>query len=152
MNRLRINRVIAALFLFSAMCLADERPGGRVTVEVWHTFTVNSIDEQIFTRAVEDFEAANPDIDVEPVRIPYLQNLAQFINSSQGGEAPDLARLSDTELGKVGHISVEGCRYSRICDRTSRRYNSRHSNRGRCSRCATAHRCTRSPRVRAISR
>lgn len=77
-------------------------------LEVWHTFGANSTDERIFLSAVEAFEAAHPDIDVEPVRIPYLQNLQQFINSSQGGEAPDVVRLSDTELGRIGHISVEG--------------------------------------------
>lgn len=77
-------------------------------LEVWHTFGANSTDERIFLSAVEAFEAAHPDVDVEPVRIPYLQNLQQFINSSQGGEAPDVVRLSDTELGRIGHISVEG--------------------------------------------
>ena len=51
---------------------------------------------------------ANPAITVKATRIPYLQNLQQFINSSQGGEAPDLVRLSDTEVGKIGHITVEG--------------------------------------------
>ena len=79
-----------------------------VRLEVWHTFGANSPDERIFTEAVEAFEAAHPAVDVEPVRIPYLQNLQQFINSSQGGEAPDVVRLSDTEVGRIGHISVEG--------------------------------------------
>ncbi len=77
-------------------------------LEVWHTFGANSVDERIFLSAVESFEAAHPGVDVEPVRIPYLQNLQQFINSSQGGEAPDVVRLSDTEIGRIGHISVEG--------------------------------------------
>ena len=81
---------------------------GPIQVEVWHTFGASSTDERIFLSAVASFEAAHPDIDVEPVRIPYLQNLQQFINSSQGGEAPDVVRLSDTELGRIGHISVEG--------------------------------------------
>lgn len=80
----------------------------REPLEVWHTFGANSTDERVFLSAVEAFEAAHPDVDVEPVRIPYLQNLQQFINSSQGGEAPDVVRLSDTELGRIGHISVEG--------------------------------------------
>ncbi len=94
------------LLLVASAGLAQE--SARPLVEVWHTFAVNSVDEAIFMQAVADFEAAHPGIDVEPVRIPYLQNLAQFINSSQGGEAPDLIRLSDTEVGKIGHISVEG--------------------------------------------
>ena len=81
---------------------------GSIPLEVWHTFGANSKDERIFLDAVEAFEAAHPDIDVEPVRIPYLQNLQQFINSSQGGEALDVVRLSDTEVGRIGHISVEG--------------------------------------------
>ena len=81
---------------------------GPIQLEVWHTFGADSADERIFLSAVESFEAAHPYIDVEPVRIPYLQNLQQFINSSQGGEAPDVVRLSDTEVGRIGHISVEG--------------------------------------------
>ena len=98
----------AVLLLAAGVGLADEANTDRALVEVWYTFTVNSVDEEIFLDAVARFEEAHPHIDVEPVRIPYLQNLAQFINSSQGGEAPDLIRLSDTEVGKIGHISVEG--------------------------------------------
>lgn len=88
-----------------AMMVAQDGP---IPLEVWHTFGANTTDERIFLDAVEAFEAAHPNIDVEPVRIPYLQNLQQFINSSQGGEAPDVVRLSDTEVGRIGHISVEG--------------------------------------------
>ena len=91
--------------VFPAFLLAQEQ---ETRLEVWHTFGANSTDERIFLSAVESFEAAHPGVDVEPVRIPYLQNLQQFINSSQGGEAPDVVRLSDTEIGRIGHISVEG--------------------------------------------
>ena len=102
-------RLIAAILLLVASAvLADEAQTDRVRVETWYTFTVNSVDERIFLQAVDEFEAAHPHIDVVPVRIPYLQNLAQFINSSQGGEAPDVIRVSDTEVGKIGHISIEG--------------------------------------------
>lgn len=81
---------------------------GSIPLEVWHTFGANSTDERIFEDAVDAFEAAHPHVDVEPVRIPYGQNLPQFINSSQGGEAPDVVRLSDTEIGRIGYITVEG--------------------------------------------
>lgn len=97
--------LLALLFGSSTGLGAD---GETASLEVWHTFGANSVDERIFLDAVAAFEAAHPEIAVEPVRIPYLQNLQQFINSSQGGEAPDLVRLSDTELGRIGHISVEG--------------------------------------------
>jgi len=95
----------AALLGVSPGLAADPQ---AVSLEVWHTFGANSVDERIFLDAVAAFETGHPAIAVEPVRIPYLQNLQQFINSSQGGEAPDLVRLSDTELGRIGHISVEG--------------------------------------------
>lgn len=99
--------LIAALFV-PVSGFGAEVETGTASLEVWHTFGANSVDERIFLDAVAAFEAAHPEIAVEPVRIPYLQNLQQFINSSQGGEAPDLVRLSDTELGRIGHISVEG--------------------------------------------
>lgn len=87
---------------------ASEPAYNKKHIEVWHTFVVNSPEEEILARAIESFETANPDIDVEATRIPYHQNLQQFINSSQGGEAPDVIRLSDTELARIGHITVEG--------------------------------------------
>lgn len=99
--------LIAALFV-PVSGFGAETETETASLEVWHTFGANSVDERIFLDAVAAFEAAHPEIAVEPVRIPYLQNLQQFINSSQGGEAPDLVRLSDTELGRIGHISVEG--------------------------------------------
>ncbi len=99
--------LLAALLCHSA-ALAQS-PSSRVDpIEVWYTFAVDSQEEAIFLRAVDAFEKAHPDIPVKPTRIPYLQNLSQFINSSQAGEAPDVIRLSDSELGRVGHISVEG--------------------------------------------
>ena len=101
-------RLVAGILLLLARAVAADDAAATVELEVWHTFGVNSVDEAVFLDAVDSFEAAHPGIDVEPVRIPYLQNLAQFINSSQGGEAPDMIRLSDTEVGRIGHISVSG--------------------------------------------
>ncbi len=100
--------ILAALLILNCSALlADDGPR-PVPVEVWHTFGVDTMEERLFTREVERFSAAHPEIAVEVVRIPYLQNLRQFINAAQAGEAPDLIRLSDTEIGKIGHISVEG--------------------------------------------
>ncbi len=97
--------LVAAAVAAPVIVGAQEKP---TQLEVWHTFGASTTDERIFLSAVESFEAAHPDVEVEPVRIPYLQNLQQFINSSQGGEAPDMVRLSDTEIGRIGHVSVEG--------------------------------------------
>ena len=100
--------VIGVLLLLAFAPLpADERPS-PVTVKAWHTFGVDSMEERLFVKAVDGFLAEHPDVRVEAVRIPYMQNLQQFINAAQAGEAPDLIRLSSTELGKVGDVSVEG--------------------------------------------
>ncbi len=107
----RLSAFSATALLFAVLSASPPGLGAASeagSLEVWHTFGANSVDERIFLDAVAAFEAEHPAIAVEPVRIPYLQNLQQFINSSQGGEAPDLVRLSDTELGRIGHISVEG--------------------------------------------
>ena len=97
----------ALLFLFCSALLADDRPS-PVPVKVWHTFGTGSMEERLFSRTVDRFSTEHPGVTVEVVGIPYLQNLRQFINAAQAGEAPDLIRLSDTELGKIGHITVEG--------------------------------------------
>ena len=96
-----------SLLLAPTLILAGDQASAN-HVKLWHTFPVNSENEKIIERSVDAFEAANPDIVVKVTRIPYSQNLPQFINSSQGGEAPDIIRVSDSELGKIGYISVEG--------------------------------------------
>ena len=102
--------MLLALLLAGPPVLAEqERTPPKVeTLELWHTFAVNSENERIIEESVDAFEARNPNVRVNVVRIPYMQNLQQFINASQGGEAPDLIRVSDSEVGKIGHISVEG--------------------------------------------
>ena len=102
--RLAVGLLWAAFFLLPAPGAANT----DVRLTLWHTFPADSPEESLLADAVREFEAERPGIRVEVTRIPYLQNLPQFINSAQGGEAPDLIRLSDTEVGKIGHISVEG--------------------------------------------
>jgi ABC-type glycerol-3-phosphate transport system substrate-binding protein len=102
-----LSGLLATLLLAPATILAGDQAANNL-VELWHTFAVNSENERIIERSVDEFEAANPEIMVKVTRIPYSQNLPQFINSSQGGEAPDIIRFSDTEIGKTGYISVEG--------------------------------------------
>ncbi len=100
--------LLGALLSLAYSPLSASEPALPAKVEVWHTFGVESQEERLFVAAVDRFTSANPHIEVQAVRIPYLQNMQQFINASQAGEAPDLIRLSDTEIGKLGHVSVEG--------------------------------------------
>ena len=81
---------------------------GQTELTLWHTLGVGGTEEQKLTEAVEDFERAHRDTTVKITRIPYAQNLAQFINAAQAGTSPDVVRVSDSELGKMGDVSVNG--------------------------------------------
>ena len=81
---------------------------GQTELTLWHTLGVGGTEEQKLTEAVEDFERAHPDTTVKITRIPYAQNLAQFINAAQAGTSPDVVRVSDSELGKMGDVRVNG--------------------------------------------
>lgn len=80
----------------------------QTELTLWHTLGVGGTEEQKLTEAVEDFERAHPDTTVKITRIPYAQNLAQFINAAQAGTSPDVVRVSDSELGKMGDVRVNG--------------------------------------------
>ena len=81
---------------------------GEITIEVWHTFASESKEEVTFTNAVRSFEAANPNITVEITLVPYGNADQLFMTAAQGGEAPDLMRLSSDQLGAIGEVRVDG--------------------------------------------
>ena len=81
---------------------------GPITIEVWHTFAAESKEEETFTKAVRDFEAANPNITVEITLVPFGNADQLFMTAAQGGEAPDLMRLSSDQLGGIGEVRVDG--------------------------------------------
>ena len=81
---------------------------GEITIEVWHTFASESKEEETFTNAVRDFEAVNPNITVEITLVPYGNADQLFMTAAQGGEAPDLMRLSSDQLGAIGEVRVDG--------------------------------------------
>ena len=81
---------------------------GPITIEVWHTFAAESKEEVTFTNAVRDFEAANPNITVEITLVPFANADQLFMTAAQGGEAPDLMRLSSDQLGAIGEVRVDG--------------------------------------------
>ena len=78
------------------------------TLIVWHSYAANSREESVFLDAVEGFRDAHPDIPVEVNYVRYLELVTQFITAAQGGEAPDLLRLSHDHLGEIGHVRVGG--------------------------------------------
>ena len=126
--------VLSLPILLLLVAFGTSAAEGGSTIKLWHTFGPDSVEEKLLLQAIEGFERhearraalaakhtandaandgpANEDasgpVTVEVTRIPYLQNMSQYINAAQAGEAPDILRLSDTEIGKVGHVSLNG--------------------------------------------
>jgi arabinogalactan oligomer/maltooligosaccharide transport system permease protein len=107
--------VLASTLLLSG-CLGDGSvdetvtalPDQPLTLEVWHTFAAESKEELVFLQAVASFEALNPGIEVEVALVPFGDADNLFMTAAQGGEAPDLMRLSSDQLGAIGEVRVDG--------------------------------------------
>jgi maltose-binding protein MalE len=96
----------------SADDLADDALSGDdpgvIELVVWASFALESKEEEAFLDAVKSFEVANPSITVEATLIPYTNADQLYMTAAQGGEAPDLVRLSSDQLGKIGAVRVNG--------------------------------------------
>ncbi len=73
------------LSLLLAACQPAEEEAGPVTITVWHGYT--ETEEQVFSQATADFMAANPNITVELLAVPFdeLQNKFQTEVAAGGG-------------------------------------------------------------------
>ena len=107
--------VLLAIFFLIPGCLGSEEEvqltvgdEGPITLEVWHTFAAESKEEETFTNAVRDFESAHPNITVEITMVPFGNADQLFMTAAQGGQAPDLMRLSSDQLGAIGEVRVDG--------------------------------------------
>ena len=108
--------VILALAFLSPGCLdfggdsdnENTSSDGPITIEVWHTFAAESKEEQVFTNSVRDFKALNPNVTVEITMVPFANADQLFMTAAQGGEAPDLMRLSSDQLGAIGEAFIDG--------------------------------------------
>ena len=120
-SRFRIGKksllaVLLALFFMLPGCLeqanavseSQEVDEGPITLEVWHTFAAESKEEDTFTNAVRNFEDAHPNITVEITMVPFGNADQLFMTAAQGGQAPDLMRLSSDQLGSIGEVRVDG--------------------------------------------
>jgi len=79
-----------------------------IQLEVWASFAAESKEEEAFLDAIESFETANPGIEVEATLIPFANADQLFMTAAQGGESPDLIRLSSDQLGRIGEVRVDG--------------------------------------------
>lgn len=87
-------------------CVIANHARAETRLTLWHTLGVGGVEERKLVEAINDFEQSHSGVNVQVTRIPYAQNLAQFINASQAGESPDVVRVSDSELGKMGDVRV----------------------------------------------
>ena len=81
---------------------------GPITLTVWHTFAAESKEENVFLSSIQAFEALHPNITVEASLVPFGDADNLFMTAAQGGEAPDLMRLSSDQLGAIGEVRVDG--------------------------------------------
>ena len=107
--------VVGALLLSG--CMGGERDssassvgeqGGDITLSVWHTFAAESKEENVFLQSIKAFEAQNPNVTVDVALVPFGDADNLFMTAAQGGEAPDLMRLSSDQLGAIGEVRVDG--------------------------------------------
>lgn len=114
--RIAVVSVVLAATLMLSGCLGNAGENGTssssndgpITLEVWHTFAAESKEELVFIQAIASFEALNPGIEVEVALVPFGDADNLFMTAAQGGEAPDLMRLSSDQLGAIGEVRVDG--------------------------------------------
>ena len=94
------------LLLPAAIAAAEEE--SNITLDVWHSFAAESQEEAAFLDAIGQFESLNPDIKVEVTGVPFGDIDQLYLTAAQGGEAPDLVRLSSDQLGEIGEVRVDG--------------------------------------------
>ena len=79
-----------------------------VVLDVWHTFAAESKEEEVFMNSVAEFESAHPNVTVDVTMVPFGNAAQLFMTAAQGGQAPDLMRLSSDQLGAIGEVRVDG--------------------------------------------
>ena len=88
--------------------LEEENVHQVIELDIWHSFAAESKEQASFESKIALFMASNPGVEVQISAIPYPEADQQFMIAAQGGEAPDLVRLSSDQLGKIGDIRVGG--------------------------------------------
>lgn len=110
---MRLRSLLLVLLILLPGCLqeSDEVEGvdsdSSLSIEVWYTFAAETIEEEVFQDAVESF-SSDTGIEVKATRVSYGDADQLYMTAAQGGEAPDLIRISSDSLGKFGEVRVDG--------------------------------------------
>ena len=75
---------------------------GEISLTLWHTFCRRKQGR----RGVHEFNQvvriAHPNVTVDVTMVPFGSADQLFMTAAQGGQAPDLMRLSSDQLGAIG--------------------------------------------------
>ena len=110
---MRLRSFLLVLLLILPGCLGESTEevasidDSDISIEVWYTFAAETIEEEVFLETVESF-IEETGVDVKATRVSYGDADQLFMTAAQGGEAPDLLRISSDSLGKFGEIRVDG--------------------------------------------
>ena len=110
---MRLRNLLLVFLLILPGCLGESEEAvgtisdADITIEVWYTFAAETIEEEVFLNAVSDF-SDETGISVKATRVSYGDADQLFMTAAQGGEAPDLIRISSDSLGKFVEVRVDG--------------------------------------------
>ena len=114
-SRKRLLAIVCISMIFLSGCLGandknqqQDSQDGEVTLSVWHTFAAESKEEEVFMNSIKAFESAHPNVTVDVTMVPFGNADQLFMTAAQGGQAPDLMRLSSDQLGAIGEVRVVG--------------------------------------------
>ena len=112
-RNVRLRSFVLVLLFILPGCLGESEEesssenGSVDSLEVWYTFAAETLEEEIFLDSVASF-TEETGIEIKATRMPYDDAVSQFIIAAQGGEAPDLIRISSDNLDKFGEVRVDG--------------------------------------------
>ena len=92
----RLLVILAALGLLAGACTGGddessptgETPSGPVTLTMWHGYT--DVEADWFNAAIDQWNAENPDIQIDPLFVNNDKALQKLTVALQGDEAPDI--------------------------------------------------------------
>jgi ABC-type glycerol-3-phosphate transport system substrate-binding protein len=102
-------RYLAAVCLMCVLlCLAcgGEKGGKGVTLTVWETY--NNEERAVFLSLVEEFQAANPGLVINPVNIPFDGLEPKILTALATDTAPDIVRV---DVGFLPKLAMRGAVY-----------------------------------------
>ncbi|DAC24515.1 MAG TPA: extracellular solute-binding protein, partial [Candidatus Poseidoniales archaeon] len=78
------------------------------SLTVWHSYALDSTEEEAFNNVIAAFEASHANYDLDVQYVPFDDLKPQYVTAAQAGEAPDVFRLQNDALGEVAANNVGG--------------------------------------------